>query len=439
MNEKSAHPVFALPPIFSAVKNRMKIYAVPRRGLPLVSLHLILPYGAETDPPGKAGLADLAGEMLTLGTRRRSAAQIASEVDGLGASLSVHAGWDATVLHLQGLREDLDRLLELLREIVVEPSFPEEEFSQLQQRRVATLVQQKDESQIVAGEHFEEILFRGSPYDHPVYGTLKTVPLISCDEVRDFYCRRSLPPKSFWVLAGDIDPEDCFRRLEADFSILTPEPPPVSPFNPAAPRGIKTFLIDRPDLTQSQIRLGHLGIPPSHPDFCVFEVMNYILGGGGFSSRLMQRIRVELGLTYGIRSGLDLRRQTGPFAVATFTPTETTFRCVAEILSILKSFRDQGASKQERDEAVQFLRGSYPLKFETLSQVAQKILQTEVYGLGIDFLRDFPEKIAAAGGADILRCAREYLDPENLVIVIVGRAEAFRHDFEQWGPVEVWK
>ena len=204
--------------------------------------------------------------MLTLGTRRRSAAQIASEVDGLGASLSAHAGWEATALHLQGLKEDLDRLLELLREMVAEPSFPEEEFAQLQQRRVAALVQQKDESQIVAGERFEEILFRGTPYDHPVYGTLKTVPLISRDEVQDFYRRRSLPEGSFWVLAGDVDPEDCFRRLEANFSILTPGPARTSPFHPAPPQGIRTFLIDRPDLTQSQIRLGHLGIPPVHPD-----------------------------------------------------------------------------------------------------------------------------------------------------------------------------
>ena len=201
MNPKPATPPFTLPPIFSAVRNGMKIYVVPRAGLPLVSLHLIFPYGAEADPPGKAGLTDLAAEMLTLGTRRRSAAQIASEVDGLGASLSARAGWDATGLHLQGLKEDLDRLLELLREMVAEASFPEEEFAQLQQRRVATLVQQKDESQIVAGERFEEILFRGTPYDHPVYGTLKTIPLISRDEVQAFYGLGPLPEGSFWVLA----------------------------------------------------------------------------------------------------------------------------------------------------------------------------------------------------------------------------------------------
>jgi zinc protease len=437
MKTKPDTPLFPLPPIFSAVRNGMRIHAAPRADLPLVSIRLVLPYGAETDPPGKAGLADLTAEMLTLGTRGRTAAQIAAEVDGLGASLSAHAGWDATVLHLQGLREDLNRLLDLLREMVTEPSFPEEELAQLKQRRVAALAQQKDESAIVAGERFEEILFRGTPYGHPVYGTLKTVPLISGDEVREFYKQRSLPEGSFWVFAGDADPDDVFRRLEEGFPRLSPAAAGIPSVDTVRPQGIRTFLVDRPDLTQSQIRFGHPGIPPAHPDFCAFEVTNYILGGGGFSSRLMQRIRVELGLTYGIRSSLDLRRRAGPFAVATFTPTATTFRCVAESLAVWKSFRSEGASKEERDEAVQFLCGSYPLKFETLSQVAQRIAQAEIYGMGIDFLKKYPQEIKAVGQSAILGCANVHLDPHNLVVAVVGRAEAFRREFEGLGPVEI--
>jgi hypothetical protein len=255
----------------------MKIYVAPRAGLPLVSLHLIFPYGAETDPPGKAGLTDLAAEMLTLGTRRRSAAQIASEVDGLGASLSAHAGWDATALHLQGLKEDLDRLLELLREMVAEASFPEEEFAQLQQRRVATLVQQKDESQIVAGERFEEILFRGTPCDHPVYGTLKTIPSFP-----------GMGPGLLWLgtlsgrqllgLAGDVDPEDCFRRLEAEF--LGSGPPSSLSYARLKPAAAGSELSHRssgsdpkPDSSRP------VRIPPAHPDLCPFEVMNFIWEG----------------------------------------------------------------------------------------------------------------------------------------------------------------
>jgi zinc protease len=436
MNRNPDPRIFSLPPIFSTVRNGMKIYVVPRSELPLVSIHLVLPDGAEADPPGKAGLADLTAEMLTLGTRERSGAQLAAEVDSLGASLSAHAGWDATSIHIQGLKEDLDRLLDLLREAVLEPAFSEEEFSQLQQRRLAMLAQQRDESQIVATERFEEILFRETPYDHPVYGNLKSLPLISLEETRNFYRQGFLPAGSFWVFVGDLDPEACFRHVEAEIPGAYPQRHPISPFNPQGISGIKTFLIDRPELTQSQIRLGHLGMPHAHPDYIPSEVMNYILGGGGFSSRLMQKVRVELGLTYGIRSSLEPRRNLGSFTIATFTPTETTSRCVQEILSVMKSFRGQGASKEEENDAIRFLRGSYPMKFETLGQFAQRIIQAEVHGIGVEFLRDYPERITAVGGKDILRCAREHIDSENMVITIVGRAQSFGSDFGEYGTVE---
>jgi zinc protease len=428
---------FSLPPIFSTVRNGMKIYVVPRSELPLVSIHLVLPHGAEADPPGKAGLADLTAEMLTLGTRKHTGLQLAAEVDSLGASLSAHGGWDATSIHIQGLKEDLDRLIELLREVVLEPAFPAEEFSQLQQRRLAMLAQQKDESQIVVAERFEEILFRETPYDHPVYGTLKSLPLISREETQDFYRQRFLPEGSFWVFVGDLNAEACFGQVEAKFPVVHPGRIPVPPFKLPEISGIKTILIDRPDLTQSQIRLGHLGIPHAHPDYIPLELTNYILGGGGFSSRLMQQVRVELGLTYGIRSSLDPRKNLGSFTVATFTPTETTSLCVQEILSVMKSFRTQGASKDEEDEAVRFLRGSYPMKFETLSQVAQRIMQTEINGTGVEFLTVYPERISAVRKQDIIRCAREHIDPENVVITIVGRVQAFGSDFERFGPVEI--
>ena len=440
MSAGSPSRFFSLPPVSSSVlKNGLKVYVVQRRELPLVSIHLVIPCGAEADPSGRAGLAHLTAEMLTLGTQKRSASQLAAEVDGLGASLSASSGWNSTSLHLFGMSEDCQRLIDLLLEIYTESTFSPEEFEQLKQRRLAALVQQKDESQIIADERFQELLFQGTPFDHPVYGTLKSLPLLLCGESRDFYRRTFLPPGSLLVMAGDLDAEVCFRWAEDHFSSavqgsqgLGPEESP-----PPSLSGVRTILVDRPDLTQSQIRLGHIGIPHAHPDYLAFEVMNYILGAGGFASRLMRRIRSDLGYTYGIRGSLEPRKNSGPFIISTFTPTETTFPCVQEIFSVIRSFMAQGAIDQEKEEAVSFLTGSYPMKFETLSQVAYRIIQAELHGLGLEYLARYPERISTVSIEDLLRVARTHIHPERMLIVVVGRVEKFRREFEQLGPVEI--
>jgi zinc protease len=165
--------------------------------------------------------------------------------------------------------------------------------------------------------------------------------------------------------------------------------------------------------------------------------MNYVLGGGGFSSRLMQRVRSELGYTYGINSSLETRKYPGPFTVSTFTPTETTFPCVREIFSVLQSFLEKGVTDQEREEAINFLTGGYPRKFETLSQIAQRIIQAQLHGLGLEYLSAYPERVSGVSLERISRSAREIIHPQNMLAVIVGRAENFRHQFESLGPVEI--
>lgn len=431
-------PKFNLPPVSTAVlKNRLKAFAVPLTDLPLVSLHLIVPRGAEADPPGKAGLSHLAAEMLILGTKGRSATELAAEVDGLGASLSSRSIWDGASLHLMGLSEDLDRLLGLLLEVYTEPAFRPEEFEQLKRRRIAALEQQKDESEIVADERFQQLLFQGTPYDHPAYGTLQSIPEISLEEVQNYYRDQFLPEGSFLLLAGDLRPDEVFERVGRDF------PPAGRPGGgeergfPSPPRpAIRTVLVDRPELTQSQIRLGHIGLAHNHPDYIPFEVMNYVLGAGGFSSRLMRRIRSDLGYTYGIRASLEPRKRPGPFTISTFASTENTFACVGEIFSVIRSFIVQEPTPEEREEAINFLTGSYPMRFETLNQIAQRIGQAELHGLGLDFLSAYPDRVSAVSLAEMARCAGAHLHPDGMRIVVVGRAEKFLQDFERWGPVE---
>ena len=429
---------FTLPPVSSALlRNGLKIHAVPLAELPLVSIHSIVPCGAEADPVGMAGLADLSAEMLVLGTQKRSSTQLASEIDGMGAILSAYGGWNVTSLYLSGLSEDLERLLELLLEIHAEPAYAPEEFEQLRQRRVGQLTQQKDESPITADERFQQMLFQGTPYDHPTYGTLESLPKLTVEDARGFYRRRFGAPESFLVLVGDLSVDRCFRWAEENFPSLGRTNPVVREFSPSGSPGLRTRIIDRPELTQSQIRLGHIGIPLAHPGYIPFEVTNYILGGGGFSSRLMQKIRSEMGFTYGIHSYLEPRKYPGPFTISTFTPTDATFSCVQEIRSVLQSFLEQGATAQEREEAVNFFTGSYPRRFETLSQIAQRIIQAELHGLGMEYLSSYPERVAGVSLEEISRTAREVIHPQDLLTVVVGRAESFHRSFESLGPVEV--
>jgi zinc protease len=439
MNTASRSGTFSLPAVnTSLLPNGLKMHAVPKRDLPLASIHLIFPYGAEADLPGKAGLVDLMAEMLTLGTKKRPAARLAADVDALGATLSAHAGWESTSLHITGLSEDWEKLMELLLEIQTQPAFSPQEFDQLKQRRLAALTQQKDESQVIADECIQEILFQGTPYDHPVYGTLRSLPNLSCGEVEEFYRNHICREAGLLVMVGDLQTETCFRWVEAHF-------PPIpraqgmkeNKFSPSDSTKMKTIFIDRPDLTQSQIRLGHIGIPHAHPDFLPFEVMNYVFGAGGFSSRLMQRIRSEKGYTYGIRASLEPRKNPGPFIISTFTPTETTFPCVQEILEVENSFIAEGATDQERSEAIQFLTGSYPMNFETLSQIAQKIIQAEINGLGLEHLSSYPQRVSAVTREEMASAARAHLHSKEMKIVIVGRAEKFRKEFESWGPVAI--
>ena len=429
---------FTLPKIHSSLlKNGLNVYAVSWPELPLVSLHLILPCGAEADPQGRGGLADLSSEMLTRGTQKLSAVQLAAEVDGLGALFSASSGWNGSSVYISGLSEDLDHLLALLLEIYTQPAFSPEEFEQAKQRRIGQLVQQKDESQIIADERFQEILFKGTSYAHPVYGTLDSLPKLFIEEITEYHRENFLLPGSFMVFVGDLQPEKCFQWVEANFPSITKKKTLEGEFSLPSLSGIETKIIDRPDLTQSQIHLGHIGISHSHPDYIPFEVMNYILGGGGFSSRLMKRVRSELGYTYGINSSLEARKYPGPFTISTFTPTDTTFPCVREIFSVLQSFLGKGVTDQEREEAINFLTGSYPRKFETLSQIAQRIIQAKLHGLGLEYLSAYPERVAGVSLENIFRTAREIIHPQDMLAVVVGRAESFRRQFESLGSVEI--
>jgi zinc protease len=378
--------------------------------------------------------------MMALGTQKRASDEIALDVDRLGARLACSSGWDASFIEIEGLSEDLPALLDILSDVVLNPTFPKGELGPLKERRIASLIQHQDESGFVADEQFMQLVFDGTPYGHPRRGTVESVRRISLDDLERFYNRHFVADQCVLMIVGDIQPEKALQ-LTAEFlaSLAGGSDPRNASACFSVPKRPHRLvrIIDRPDLTQSQIRMGHPGIQRTSPDYYCFQVANYVLGGGGFSSRLMEKVRSQKGYTYGIYSNFKARRSPGPFTISTFTPNDHTFVVVTEVLEVLNGFIQKGVTEKELEEAKNFYLGSYPFRFDTQRKTARGILEVELYGLGIQSLYEYPQKISGVTRIDIQEVVRRHLFPEALSIVIVGNAQAFKKEMDAFGPVEV--
>jgi len=422
-----------------SLPNGMNLLAMEYERVPWVSLTCMVKRGAETDPPGKAGVADWTAEFLTLGTARHSQRELAEKVESLGANLRVRAEYDATYISLDGLAEDFSALMEILAEVVQNPGFPDAEFPMLLERRRAELAHLLDDPQELASRHFRRLFFGAAPYGHAVRGEPESLEALGLQDLTDHYKREFAPNVTTLVVAGMV-PKDRVQEEAHRFWDGWQGGGPVSPAYSSAPAELAPpglYLVDRPELTQSEIRMGHLGLPRHHPDYFPLRLANYILGEGGFSSRLMTRIRSDLGFTYGIRSRFFFRRAPGPFIVSTFTPAENTAQVVQEIGAVMQNVRTHGVTAQELSEAQSYYVGHFPLGLETSRSLATQVLNIDLYDLGLDYLSRYCENIQGVTLEAAQQAARTHLQPEALVTLVVGPAARCRAALEELGALTV--
>lgn len=429
-----------IPEIQQAVlPGGMRLLGVEYDRVPWVSIFFMTKRGSEADPPGKGGVADCAAEFLTLGTQKRSQLQLAADVEARGASLSSRSGWDATIVSLEGLAEDFPELMATMAEIVQTPAFPEEEFPLLKERRRAELAHLLDDPRELANRRFTRLFFGDAPYGHPLTGDLESLEAIRLEDLQEYYRREFTPGESTLVIVGMAP----FARMAEEAGKLWEGwkggGPASAPYTQAPERvcspGI--YLLDRPDLTQSEIRLGHLGLPRSHPDYFPLRLVNYILGEGGFSSRLMTRIRSDLGATYGIRSAFHFRRAPGPFVISTFTPAAQTALVVQEIKTVVQEVRGTGIAEQELAEAQSYYVGHFPLGLETPRHIGSRVVSMDLYNLGWDYLQRYRERIQEVTLKSAQQAAQKHLQPDSLVALVVGPADQCSKDLEGLGPLEI--
>ena len=410
----------ALPPVQRMVlPNKLVLLLSEEHSLPFVTIQLLVDSGSRKDPPGQEGLANLVARGLLLGTSRRRVTAINEELDFMGASLHASCGRDYATLNLRILKKDLDRGMEIFWEALYLPTFPEEEVRRELEKTLAAIQAAEDQPEEVAEKAFRENLFLTSPYAHPVEGTKESLPRITREAMDQFYRTYYHPKSSILTVVGDITGEEVKAKLIPHLTKWPAGEIPEMPFKSTFASGTKAVKVDRP-ITQANIILGQAGVSRGNPDFYALTVMNYILGGGGFSSRLMQEIRNQRGLAYSVASFFDPGKYPGSFQIVLQTKNSSTREAIALCRQEMERIRKEQVSEKELEGAKKYLVGSFPMRLDTQGKLANFLTQVEYYGLSLDYPQKYPDLIRSVTREEVLRVAKAYLQPEKCLLVIVA-------------------
>ncbi len=411
-----------LTPKRSVLQNGMVLLTSEERALPMVTLNLLIKAGSRYDPQGREGLANLTARLLTYGTSGRTALQISEEIDFIGAGLSTECGEELATVSLTVLRKDLDTGLNILADILTGSVFPPEEIDRQKQSVIASIRARDEEPGAIAETKFLAALFPRSPYGRPVEGTKEAVQRIERAELLQFYKQFYRPNRALLAVVGDVSDQEITEKLARVFRSWEKGAAAEEPV-PSVSAGPANFIRIQKELTQANIIIGHEGIPRNHPDYYAIQVMNYILGGGGFSSRLMDSVRNERGLAYSVYSSFGADKYVGTFEVTMQTKNESAEEAIRIAIEEIRRIREKGVGEEELQAAKDYLVGSFPLRFDTNSRLASFFAQVEFFELGSDYPDRYPEMIRKVSREDVLRVAKRYLQPEKLIVVVVANQE----------------
>lgn len=403
----------------TVLNNGMVLLTSEQRALPMVSIELLIEAGSRYEPADQAGLANLTSKLLIYGTKQRTAVQISDTLDFIGASLEAGSGQDTTSVSMTVLKKDLTTGLELLADVLTQSTFPQAEIDRQKQAIIASIRAAEEEPGIVAAKAFAAALFPDSPYGRPVEGSEASVKALQQKSLRDFFARNYRPNRSIIAVVGDVSEQEIAKALNGAFRAWAKGEPSGQALVPANVGESKVLRINK-DLTQANIVLGHNGVARGNPDYYALQVMNYVLGGGGFSSRVMDSIRNERGLAYSVYSYFAAEKSHGAFEFIMQTKNETALEAIRIATEEMRRMREQPVAEQELSDAKDYLIGSFPLRFDTNRKVAGFLSQVEYFELGLDYPDRYADLIRKVTREDVQRVAKQYLQPERLITVIVG-------------------
>jgi zinc protease len=431
---------FRFPPFLRArLPNGLTVVAAQLTGPPLVSLEVVLPAGAQYDPAGGAGLASLTAAVIDEGTARRSSLEIAASAERLGGYFGTGADWDVSYLATGLLASHRRKGLELLAEVAGSPTFPAAEVDRLRRQRLTEILRRSQDPSALADDRLQREIYHGTAYAQPLHGTEESLSGLDRESLLAFYQAHYGFDGATLIAVGDFDPEELLRQAESAFGAAGPPgPSPVrQEIRPAPQTGISIHVVDRPGAAQAELRLGHAGVPRTHPDHIPLTVLNSLLGGK-FTSRINLNLRERHGYTYGATSRFSSRLGPGPFTVAAAVEISAAAAAAREVLHELKRIRETLVEPEELAETRGYIVGVFPYSLQTTGDVTRRLETLTVFGLPDDYYTRYLERVATVTREEILEVARRHLDPERMVVVAVGPAEVLEPQFEGLGAVTVW-
>ena len=402
------------------LSNGVRLIIAPVRKLPLATVTVVANAGAMCDPIERDGIAALTANLLIEGTLE-DGIPVPERFERLGASIDAGADWDAALVQMTVLATQLPGAFRLLGEVVTVPSFPDRELERLKAERLAELLQRRTEPRGLANDMFEKFVYEpASRYARPEAGSEPSVAAITRDDVGAFYADRYRPGGMTLLVVGDVDVERAEAMAYEAFGGLAGGTPALAATldGPARPAR-SVHLVEKEDAPQSELRIGHVGLPRAHPDYFRVAIMNALLGGL-FSSRINLNLREAHGYTYGASSSFDWRQGAGPFVVSTAVKSDVTVDAARQVLLEIDRMRAEEVEDEELSLATSFLDGVFPIRFETTDAIASALAKLVIYGLPEDYYDTYRERIRSVTAGDVLAAARQHLHPERLQTVIVG-------------------
>jgi zinc protease len=434
-------PVNFPRPAEKTLPNGLRVIFVERPGTSLATAQLLIKNGGEIDPPKLAGLADTTVSLLTKGTAKRTAPQIAEAIEALGGMIDYGARWDSSMVSVNVSSSQIDPAMEILSDVVRRPTFKAEELERQRQQSIDMLSFLLADPGTLARYVASRVVFGDSPYGHPLTGTPESLALIKREDITRLHSVYYRPDNALLVIGGDLRSDDAFKLAERYFGDWakpsTPLPASAERETTARKSGQRVVVVDMEHAGQAAVILTRAGLKRTDPDFFRGIVTNSVLGGG-YSARLNQEIRTKRGLSYGAGSALEVRRSTGPFIAVTQTKNESGAEVASILMTELARLASASIPDAELTPRKASLIGNYARQLETLDGLVTQVASLALNGLSLDEINTYIRNVQNVQAAEIQRFAGARLDAKGADIIIVGRAADFLADLRKRFPnVEV--